>query len=141
MYFGCIMYANDLILLSASVTDLQSMLNICDCAGTKLSINFNAEKSKWLIIGPNQTISPSSLSIGTMHLQWVQKINYLGVQLCCSKTFKVDFSETRRKFCVSVNSILSKCNLISDMYKLLLLESHCLPILVYAVESFNLPKS
>ena len=38
-------------------------------------------------------------------------------------------------------SILSKCNLTSDLVKLKLLESHCLPILLYAVESLNLPPS
>src|SRR3989442_12674064 len=61
--------------------------------------------------------------------------------MCSGKSFQIDLANTRRKFFVSVNRILSKCNLTSDMVKLKLLESHCLPILLYAVESLNLPKS
>ena len=39
MYIGCIMYADDLLLLSASVVVLQRMLNVCgDIAGT-LGVN------------------------------------------------------------------------------------------------------
>ena len=36
---------------------------------------------------------------------------------------------------------MSKCRFTSDLVKLKLLESHCLPILLYAVESLNLPFS
>ncbi len=81
------------------------------------------------------------VSIGNIQLHWVQNVKYLGVYLSCAKTFQVDFAETRRKFFSSVNSILSKCNFTSDIVKLQLMESHCLPILLYAVESLNLSKS
>jgi hypothetical protein len=47
-------------------------------------------------------------------------------------------SETRRKFFLSVNSILSKTSYANDIVKLQLVESHCLPVLLYAIESFNL---
>jgi hypothetical protein len=94
-----------------------------------------------MFIGPNQNIRPSAITIGALCLPWVQRINYLGIQICCAKSFLVDFSDTRRKFFISVNSILSKCQFTSDMVKLQLLESHCLPILLYATESLNLPKS
>ena len=141
MYVGCIMYADDLILLSASVIDLQKMLLICESVATELGIKFNASKSKCLAIGPNLLISPVSLQISTIHLPWVDKLEYLGICLCSSKSFQTDLSFTRKKFFSSVNSILSKCNFTSDPVKLKLLESHCLPILLYAVESLNLPKT
>ena len=43
-YVGCIMHAGDLLLLSASIINLQCMLNLCGCAGNKLGINFNCKK-------------------------------------------------------------------------------------------------
>src|SRR3989442_14539340 len=49
LYVGCIMYADDLILLSASVNDLQNMLQICDAVGKDLGIKFNASKSNSLV--------------------------------------------------------------------------------------------
>ena len=42
---------------------------------------------------------------------------------------------------MSINSILSKCNYTSDIVKLKLLESHCLPILLYAIESLDVKGS
>ena len=40
-FFGCIMYADDLLLLSASVSDLQYMLDICYKFGVENDIMFN----------------------------------------------------------------------------------------------------
>ena len=42
---------------------------------------------------------------------------------------------------MSVNCIISKCKYTSDLVKLELIESHCLPILLYATESLNLNKA
>ena len=47
----------------------------------------------------------------------------------------------RRNFFASVNSILSKCPTASDITKLFLCETHCLPVITYAVESLNLLSS
>ena len=45
------MYADDLLLLSASLCDLQSMINIC-CEGLeKLDMTVNAKKSQLVRIG------------------------------------------------------------------------------------------
>ena len=44
-YFGCIMYADDLLLTSASVSGLQRMLDICYRFGVNNSIVFNQRKS------------------------------------------------------------------------------------------------
>jgi len=52
VYLGCFMNADDLILVSASVMDLQKMLNVCESIGSILGINFNSTKSKCIIIGP-----------------------------------------------------------------------------------------
>ena len=135
------MYADDLILLTSSVSDLQTMLQICDLAGRYLGIEFNPSKSKYILISPNINIQPSTLSIGQFQLPWVDKLDYLGITLTSANSFTIDLSNIRRKFFTSVNSILSKCTFTSDMVKLCLLESHCLPILLYATESLNLPKS
>ena len=65
-----------------------------------------------------------------MPLAWVEKI--IG-----GKSFKVDRSTTRRNFFASFNGILSKCPKASDNSKLFLCETHCLPILMYAMASIN----
>ena len=42
-YVGCIMYADDLLLLSGSILGLQAMLDTCGCVGKQLGIAFNAK--------------------------------------------------------------------------------------------------
>lgn len=141
MYVGALLYADDIILMSASVCELQKMLNICHTLGDELGIIFNPHKSKCLRVGPYQHINLAHLKIGSVDLPWVETLDYLGVKIVCDKSFKVDLSVIRRKFFVSVNTILSKCSLTSDLVKLSLLESYSLPILLYAVECLNLPNS
>jgi hypothetical protein len=72
-------------------------------------------------------------------INWCFKIKYLhvGVTIFSFKRFMIDFADTRRKFFASTNSILSKCNFTCDMVKLQLLQKHCLPVLLYAIEALN----
>jgi len=44
VFIGCIMYADDLILLSPCVAGLQSMLDVCTVYGTEFDIVLNAKK-------------------------------------------------------------------------------------------------
>ena len=137
-YIGCIMYADDLLLLSFSVIDLQSMLNICGNIGLNLGIKFNSSKSVCMTIGPNKLPTPTPMLINGAPIQWVNSLNYLGVSIAAGVKFSIDFGATRRKFFTCVNSILSNCKFTSDIVKLELMEKQCLPILLYSIECFNL---
>ena len=141
VYCGCIMYADDLLLISASVIELQNMLNVCSDIGSQLSITFNYKKSMCLMIGPNRISSLASLNLNGAALSWENKIKYLGIWILSDKSFHLDLSETRRKFFMSVNYLLSKCKYTGDLVKLQLCESQCLPILLYATECVNLNNS
>ena len=83
----------------------------------------------------------AKLTLNGVILNWEAKIKYLGVWICSEKRFQVDLSEVRRKFFTSVNSILSKYKYTNDLVKLELLESQCLPIILYATECINLNSS
>src|SRR6266516_2215571 len=139
MFIGATMYADDLILLSASLYDLQTMLDICNTVGSELGINFNPIKSHCIAFGPNYNTALAKLILGSFQLPWVNKIEYLGVTLASAKSFQIDLSNIIRKFFTSTNTILSKCSYTSDFVKLQLLEPHALHILLNATESLNLP--
>ena len=141
IFLGCIMYADDLLLMSASVIELQHMLNVCANTAGELDIKFNATKSVCIMIGPWKCAPPEPMWIDDGCIQWVERVKYLGVTLLSGLKFSVDFAEIRRKYFTAVNSILNKCKYVSELVKLELLESHCLPIILYAVESLNLNKS
>jgi len=50
VYVGCLVYADDIILLSASVGSLQKMLDICYMSGTVIDIAFNAKNHHCLLL-------------------------------------------------------------------------------------------
>ena len=78
------------------------------------------------------------MTLCNMPISWQCKCKYLGVTLLSAKHFNIDLSEIRRKFFVACNQIISKCSHVSELAKLKLVEAHCLPILLYAIESLNL---
>ena len=68
LFLGCIMYADDLLLISASVLDLQRMLDLCAHTGNMLGINFNAKKSMCLIIGSMKCAEPEPMYINKCNI-------------------------------------------------------------------------
>jgi len=129
------MYSDDLLLLSASVIQLQEILNVWEVVAKVLDVSFNSAKSKCLVIGSNTGLKPEPMLLKNTAVEWVEKLNYLGITLKAGKSFEVDISHVRRKFFISVNTILSKTRFVQDLTRLKLIKTHCLPILLYAVES------
>jgi hypothetical protein len=139
LYIGCIMYADDLILLSSSVIELQKMLDICGEIATELDLKFNCAKCKCLVIGCMKNVKRANLLISGNVIQWTDSIKYLGLVIISDSHFSVDFTETRRKYFIALNTVLNKTKHASDLSKLYIIESHCLPLLMYGVEALNLP--
>ena len=129
------MYADDLILLSASILNLQRMLEICSITGKELGITFNTKKSNCLHIGPSVIGEKPLLYLDNQIVGWSERIKYLGILINASVNFNVDISDCRRKFFMSANAVLVKTKFTCDMVKLNIFESSCLPILMYSVES------
>ena len=73
-FVGCLVYADDLLLISASLLDLQTMLDTCSITGEELGIKYNASKSKCIAIGPHLKPDFATMSISNMPMQWVDKV-------------------------------------------------------------------
>ena len=89
-YFGCIMYADDLIVLSASVSGLQRMLDICYQFGLQNSLIFNQKKSVCFKVGGNHEPPLEQIRLGNNRLQWVTTTKYLGLVFNASRTLQVE---------------------------------------------------
>jgi hypothetical protein len=135
LYIGCILYADDIILLSASVCDLQRMLNICYEIGKTIDVLFNAAKSALLIVGKACKEKIGILKLGEHDLMWVDKFKYLGLWLCSDIKINIDISVITRKTYAAANAIFHQTKYVSDIVKLSLIESYVLPILTYAIEA------
>ena len=74
-YVGCIMYADDLLLMSSSVLELYKMLDLCSSEGSFLGINFNYKKSQCLATCPKYDINVSTLLLSGMPFCGPTKLN------------------------------------------------------------------
>jgi len=142
LYCGCIVYADDIILLSQSVQCMQRMLSICDRFSKEFDMKFNNKKSVACRIGRRYNFECASLILSGSALLYVKEFTYLGVMIKADKKFTVVFSNQRSKFYRSFNAIYCKskysnCELISVN----LMKSYCIPIITYCTESLNLKVS
>ena len=84
IYLGCLLYTDDIILLSQSVTPMQIMLEICGQFANEMDITFNADKSVAMRIGSRYKVLCSLLQLSGRDLIYVNKIKYLGVYITAS---------------------------------------------------------
>ena len=64
VFVGCIMYADDLILISATLKGLQTMLNSCYNVSVNLVLKFNCAKSSCFAIGKGHAFNISNMQLG-----------------------------------------------------------------------------
>src|SRR6266536_4369530 len=140
-FMDCIMYADDLILLSGSVNGLQAMITQCFDVSLELGLKFNCSKSNCIAFGPLYNAHIDSMTIGTDVVNWTTEFKYLGITFKAGKNTSVDISCIKRKFYASVNCILSSSCMQSQLTQLYLQEAYCLPVLLYATEALRLSKS
>ena len=136
------MYADDLLLIANSVSDLQKLVNICVEEFELLDLSLNASKSSSLRIGPRNKFKCASISAGVNNIAWCDNIRYLGIFISSGKQFKCDFDIARSKFYRSFNSIYSKIGHSNSPSVILsLLSANCLPSLVYGIEAISVCSS
>jgi hypothetical protein len=139
---SAIMYADDLVLLSSSMTDLQNMLRKCCDELALLDLQINATKSNAIRIGKRCKTDCVNLIVSNGSIPWVNEAKYLGVYIKSGQNFKCCFEKSKVKFYRATNAIMAKlgknenkpvaCNLITSI---------ALPILTYSIESLLLTSS
>ena len=107
-YIGCLCYADDIILISHSVTVMQKMLDLCDKFSVDLDVRFNTMKSVAMRIGPRFDVVCADLTLSGGIIQYVQSLKYLGVCIKASRKFACDFDHVKAIFYRTFNSIYAK---------------------------------
>ena len=75
-HVGCIVYADDIILLSPIVSGLQEMLHVCNASSCELRLQFNAAKCHCMALGTFTAYDKQPLWLGPDALMWSQTIRY-----------------------------------------------------------------
>ena len=87
-FFSCLLYADDILLVSHSLHELQAMLDLCAKEAADLDFTLNAKKSVVLRIGPNYNYACVPLTLYGAALSCVDQCKYLGIVLTSSRNFK-----------------------------------------------------
>jgi hypothetical protein len=80
-FYGCFLYADDIIILSPSVHGLQLMLDACSICCDTLSLKLNYDKSKCIIFGKCCVKTVNPMMVQSNCIPWVDSIKYLGFLL------------------------------------------------------------
>jgi len=140
-HVGILMYADDLLLISASNCDLRKMIEICESEMAWLDRCFNINKSCLLRCGPRykKPCVPILLNGNLLH-EW-STVKYLGVTFETGLKLKVSLAAKRMKFFRAFNYIyIYACvgSTASPMLLCHLLHTYCLPILLYGLEAVTI---
>ena len=132
-----LIYADDILLISPTVSGLQCLLTICEQEIIDLDMRINVSKSMCIRFGPGFNTHCADLySIGGGNFSWVSSCWYLGVQLVSGRMFKCSFSEAKAKFFRAFNAVFGKVGrTTNEDIVITLLKAKCLPILLYATEA------
>ena len=138
-----VLYADDILLLSPPVSELQRLLTICEVELEWLDMQINEKKSACLRIGPRHDIRCGCLITRSEHiLPWVDEIRYLGVYILSASRFKCSLQYAKRAFYRAANGIFGKIGrAASEEVMLQLLNSKCMPILLYGLDACDLKKA
>jgi hypothetical protein len=138
LFAGAVAYADDLIILSASVIKLQFILDMCVEFGKTCDLEFNCDKSLCGVVGQPELSQQASLLIGNKSLKWVNSFVYLGIEFVLGSCLKVNCRKRIQKFMGSVSSVLQcKCYGYEDVFAEILIKK-CLPILMYGLDCVTL---
>jgi len=135
------MYADDLILLTASLSHLQQLIIVCELELSDIGLTFNFSKCHIMRVGKKYKNTCTPICISNNIIKFCDEMRYLGVYIKSGLILKFNFEHAKRKFYASVNGILSKVGTSKPDIVLSLCNSFAVPCLLYATEAMLLNKS
>ena len=121
-------------IVTPSLKGLQHLLNVCSSYCDEWDICLNPKKTKNMVFGNRIDIKFKPTLNGSA-IDWVSEWKYLGVVLRSGRWFGCSVVDKVKNFYKSLDSILRVEGRSQDMVLLRLIETHCVPILTYGVET------
>ena len=127
-YLGSFAYADDIILLSPSVTGLKAQLKLCSEYASEYYIKFNASKTKLIVCRRDKDdVTRTNVKFQDKYIDVVQQDVHLG---CL-----VGNVDKRARIDAGIKDFLSKTTMLKCHFKLLpvdvmysLFKTHCMPL-------------
>ena len=136
LFFGAMIFADDIFLLSASRNGLQEMVNICHtfvkARNLKFGTNANPDKSKTkCIVFSKKTKSnfkPANITLNGDALPWVTQVKHLGHMLQADNSMQVDVAQKRGAFIGKMNSLLQEFHFVKPDVMIKLMNTYSLSL-------------
>lgn len=136
MHVGChidnicvnnISYADDMVLLSASVCGLRKLLATCEAYTQRHGLVYNVTKSEYIIFESKsgRTLDVPPINLNSEPLKRVYTFKYLGHLVASDLKDDVDIERERRALSVRVNMITRRFARCSREVKITLFRAYC----------------
>ena len=126
-YVGCVSYADDVILLSPTVTALKEMINICEDFANEYHIKFNGSKCNLLVCDKKKCQQNINIHVSGEPVAQVDRLKYLG-HILSSDRQDPHIENIKKDFIIKVNSFLGDFNQISSHIKYDLFRTYCMSL-------------
>jgi hypothetical protein len=125
-FYGALSYADDLCVLSPTVSGLQHMLNLCEEYGAKYEVLFNPKKTHCMRFSRDiYSCKFPQLKLCGQQLNWVENVKYLGNWLSVDLKEETEISKKLSSFFGSVNNMSSSFRNVGYKHVSVLFNSYC----------------
>jgi len=135
---NAIMYADDLLLLSLSLDDMQSMINLCNKEFISCGLALNAKKSVLIRVGPRHAVKFLDINVNGQRIPCPSELKFLGVSFLLGPSFACNLQVNKQKFFQASNSILGRVGGQNfNRLTLSVIDKFCITNLLYGLEALN----
>jgi len=131
------LYADDIMLLSPSVSFLQRLVSLVDCELRNLDMSINSTKSFCLRIGQRFNVFCANITLSNGNIiPWAKNCRYLGVYFQSHHVLKCLFDEAKKSLFRSFNAIYGKIGRSASLDTTFhLIVTKCLPAFMYGLNA------
>jgi len=132
IFISCILFADDLTLLSPTRSSMQRMIQICSRFCSQNCLIMNPAKTKTVLFGKKVHERYDPLFINDSSIDYVPTWKYLGTTIQSGDSFSFSAKSDIRSFYRAFNSIYSTLSDADEIVLMKLLYTNCVSILTYA---------
>lgn len=141
MWINNIRYADDTVLITDNMQDLQRLVNIVGEHSRSVGLNINTKKTKFLVITKDMNaFEDSEITFNTMRIERVNKFKYLGVWLSEDWTSDLEIKcriEQAREAFFKLKRVFTCSDFDLDL-RLRFLKCYVWSVLLYGMEGWTL---
>ncbi len=125
-YYGIVIYADDIFLLSPTAFGLQKMLNMCNSFAKERGLLFNAKKTQCIVFHQKHQVNYDNVQMFLNNdlLKWHTDVIHLGHNFNCCLNFSKDVNMKKGSFIQCVNELCSEFGFAHPACKMKLLQMY-----------------